>query len=353
VQEFVLARELEIFTGSCSFSYELFSEAVRGVGALVDRFGMAVLPGTTPNQELATAVTLIRDLVRIREQRQVAELGWRPLPTLYQCYYISRNRKSSIIHDQLYGVLGLAGNNLSIKVDYTYPIARLWLDLILKSLEVGDLLPLHHAGLSQGSGINMHMTQSFIPPFEALGIKSALLIGKPAFCAGHGTIAKVEVRDLGLVKIRSIIIDTITNVTLHTKEPKISPDWCGANQKYSQFIMLTCPISPYRIEDSAQILMRTYAGGVVKPVYKDKDKNRDRDSYLEWVAISAQNMYCRVIFSTRKGYIGLGPYGMQEGDEVVIFDGADTPFVLRADKSGYDRWKLVGECYLDGWMYVW
>jgi len=92
VQEFVLARELEISAGSCSFSYELFSEAVHGVGALVDRFGIAVLPGTTPNQELATAVTLIRDLVRIREQRQVAELGGavtHPLPVLL---YLSKSQ---------------------------------------------------------------------------------------------------------------------------------------------------------------------------------------------------------------------------------------------------------------------
>jgi hypothetical protein len=60
----------------------------------------------------------------------------------------------------------------------------------------------------------------------------------------------------------------------------------------------------------------------------------------------------RVFFMTKKGYVGLGPMWTQYRDKVVIFDGAETPFVLwgtaaREDMAG---WKLVGDCYVDGWM---
>ena len=337
VQEFVLARELEIYAGSCSFNYELFREAIRGVGTLVDM------------NLKATTVTLIQDLIRIREQCQVAVLGEGPLPTLYQCCYISRKCKCSIIHDKIYGVLGLAGNDLSIKVEYTYPATRLWLDLVLRSLEGGDLSPLHHAGISQGSGIDTHTTQSFIPPFEALEDKPISLTGKPAFCAGHGTAAKVEVIALGLVKLRGIEIDTVTYVTSRVKEPGISQTGHDIYQIFSQpeELIRIAASSPYITEDFVQVFTRTLTAGAVGLAYKHEDK----DSVFEWGTSFILYTSYRVIFLTRKGYIGLGPYGMQEGDKVVIFDGDSTPFVLRADESEYDRWKLVGECYLDGWMY--
>jgi hypothetical protein len=350
VQEFVLARELKIYAGSCSFSYELFCEAVHGVGTIVDLQKQHSWEDNTQHQhkELTTAVILVRDLIRIREQRQAADLGGGPLPTLYQCCYISRKRKCSIIHDQLYGVLGLAGNDIPIKVDYTYPITQLWIDLILKCLEGGDLSPLHHAGFSQGSGIDTYIIQAFIPPFEALGNKPLPLAGKSAFCAGNSTSAKVEVMEFDLVKIRGITIDIVTQVAFHTEKPKHIQQWCDT-KIFSQFgeWIFTYPTSPYRTEDLMRVIMRTEAAGVLPTDHLDNES----DPTSDWVASHTQHMYNRVFFLTRKGYIGIGPYGMQEGDEVAIFDGDSTPFVLRADESGSDRWKLVGECYLDGWMY--
>jgi hypothetical protein len=72
----------------------------------------------------------------------------------------------------------------------------------------------------------------------------------------------------------------------------------------------------------------------------------------------------RSIFSTTKGYLGLGPKGILQGDEVVVFEGAQTPFVLRriganapevlstpeSVQDTYTIYQVVGECYLHGWM---
>jgi hypothetical protein len=45
------------------------------------------------------------------------------------------------------------------------------------------------------------------------------------------------------------------------------------------------------------------------------------------------------------------PGTMAQLDVVVIFDGSDVPFVIRGTLC-YEcvRWKLVGECYVSGWM---
>lgn len=75
----------------------------------------------------------------------------------------------------------------------------------------------------------------------------------------------------------------------------------------------------------------------------------------------------RSLFTTKSGYIGLGPVSLEPGDAIVFFHGAETPFLLRKvclDKGkgnarsctaddgsrSAERWQLVGDCYLHGFM---
>jgi hypothetical protein len=71
---------------------------------------------------------------------------------------------------------------------------------------------------------------------------------------------------------------------------------------------------------------------------------------------------------TKSGYIGTGPRYAEAGDAVCVFDGAQTPFVLRKidcddfvsdgpplpEQRGFDgdggRWQIIGDCYLHGFM---
>ena len=55
--------------------------------------------------------------------------------------------------------------------------------------------------------------------------------------------------------------------------------------------------------------------------------------------------------------MGLGPPGALEGDQLAVFWGVKTPFLVRRVKGGpsetqsnRERFRLVGECYVDGWM---
>ena len=51
---------------------------------------------------------------------------------------------------------------------------------------------------------------------------------------------------------------------------------------------------------------------------------------------------------TRTGRLGLVPNSAREGEEILVFPGAVTPFVVR--RSGNSR-KLVGDCYIRGLMH--
>lgn len=53
------------------------------------------------------------------------------------------------------------------------------------------------------------------------------------------------------------------------------------------------------------------------------------------------------LFKTAKGYIGLGPPRMEQGDQVCIVFGCKVPLLLR---EVYDAYLLVGDCYVFGMM---
>jgi hypothetical protein len=62
----------------------------------------------------------------------------------------------------------------------------------------------------------------------------------------------------------------------------------------------------------------------------------------------------RALFTTNRGYAGLGPPGMQVGDSIGIIHGGATPFLLRnvaqPDANSGSKYVLVGECYIHGIM---
>ena len=56
------------------------------------------------------------------------------------------------------------------------------------------------------------------------------------------------------------------------------------------------------------------------------------------------------ISSQERRDIGWAPYGTRRGDMIVVFEGGEIPFVIRAVEGRDDCFELVGECYLHGIM---
>jgi hypothetical protein len=57
----------------------------------------------------------------------------------------------------------------------------------------------------------------------------------------------------------------------------------------------------------------------------------------------------RMLFVTRRGYMGLAPWNARVGDLVTVLDGGKTPFLLRLLPAGA-IYSLVGESYVHGIM---
>ncbi|PGH11902.1 hypothetical protein AJ79_04594 [Helicocarpus griseus UAMH5409] len=84
------------------------------------------------------------------------------------------------------------------------------------------------------------------------------------------------------------------------------------------------------------------------------DVTEKKEPYLRELR---RTLYNRAFFTTKKGYMGIGPKGktrVKVGDTVAVLGGGFTPFVLREVDGGGDGGKgcytLVGETYIHGMM---
>ena len=75
------------------------------------------------------------------------------------------------------------------------------------------------------------------------------------------------------------------------------------------------------------------------------EASRERDVYIAQVRFSIRG---RPLLTTDDGHIGLAPIAAKPGDKVCVLLGCQTPLILRPCGDGY--YKVVGECYIDGFM---
>lgn len=69
---------------------------------------------------------------------------------------------------------------------------------------------------------------------------------------------------------------------------------------------------------------------------------------IKYANIAYSKLFRRRPFRTAKGYIGLGPLRVCEGDSIWILPGADVPFVFRP--TGHGSFTVIGEAYVHGIM---
>ena len=63
---------------------------------------------------------------------------------------------------------------------------------------------------------------------------------------------------------------------------------------------------------------------------------------------SAMHADDRRAFSSRNGFLGLGPKRAEPGDMICIFMGGQTPYIIRRGEGG--RYRLIGDAYVHGIM---
>lgn len=131
-------------------------------------------------------------------------------------------------------------------------------------------------------------------------------------------------------------------------------DWSRCAVNVLRSALSTYRFGPYKSEPLCRVLARiidSYPGSGL--AYKGRFACRMMDAMLTLQA--QRRLRGRSLFWTRRGYIGMGSGCFKLGDQLVIFDGDATPFLLR-EQTGTDDaskavYKIVSDCYVHGWMY--
>jgi hypothetical protein len=102
------------------------------------------------------------------------------------------------------------------------------------------------------------------------------------------------------------------------------------------------------------------------------DEEADEKMMADWVAERADGLdersrdyanavgsatWGRRVFQSKRGFIGLGPKGVREGDWVVVLPGGEVPFLVREavdvedpEAKGRTSYRVVGDGYVHGAM---
>jgi hypothetical protein len=357
VQEFVLARNVQLVLANTVVPLELFQIAL---GIMND---MIRVPGFVPDilyrpkdwlSRLISAVTHIHQLFAYREVRlSQSDLDetQHDVSLAFCIAYLASGRLCEDPRDRLYAMLAMANDDLGIQPDYTVSVATLANNFAIRSLLNGELLVLHMGGIRYDKEAG---NSSFAPDLSTRSLATRPLNHPElGFSASTGNPTKIESINDHTIKIAGVPVGAITdcfNDTLIKIWGDIYNPLGGFYPNRDLAIWKSRiareSLVTYNLSSWFDVFPWLVKLEVISPLFKSGTERPHE--------ISLQYLNNRYVFQTQQGYLGIGPMGMKPDDQVVIFDGGATPFIIRKMRTeeggSSDKWQLVGDCYLLGWM---
>ncbi|KAH3944332.1 hypothetical protein HBI56_162860 [Parastagonospora nodorum] len=387
VQEYILARDIQWNVTEGELSAGLMKDAVESLQSIIHE-DWIWSEGDLEN--LRVAGRRIHQLFSWRHKRLSGGQTGQDIQisSLASCLFqISAGRECNDPRDKLYALLAIVENHLLIKPDYTLSVSAVFADFAIRSLLKGDLTLLHASGLNP----EIENGSSPLVPWTTNWdyVTNPLDIPQLRFSAAIMFPVKVNTFAANMVSIRGVRVDAVRLSVVANQmssssyphywgfvrqflsnliQPKIdlsmvedqrrSSYYTPGYLNFANWFMFNRnqpnmgPISPYTNQDLRTTFwllttLETETSHSLKPAAANRARYPPtRPMQERWQKDCS-------IFMTEQGYLGYGPFWKKPNDQVVIFDGAVNPVLLRkaATKDGMDHWHLVGECYLLGWMH--
>ncbi|UPX12207.1 uncharacterized protein EKO05_0002770 [Ascochyta rabiei] len=385
VQEYVLPQHASYQLGPLSVSANHLETVVKRIGTYMD--------GDKRLHDQWKSICLLFEYRELVQKR-----GWNeadPRLTLVRTFLdLTRQRLCKDSRDRIYSVLGIYGD-VEFVPDYTLPPQRVYKDFVSKTLEAGDFSILHECCI----GITNADEQSYVPFFgqsrsQTKYIPFADPLGA-TYSAGLHQQPRVNVDQGKYISIQGFHIDTVQQKLDLSEDCDINLDSAGLvinspspNSELEELPLhgtwgaIYQTIMNHLITDTDEALRwrKDYEENRLSPQFAKapyphnslfevlvRAIRTDLNADYDWVSTKGQIrtdahlhrsrrkiLAERSLFWTDKGYIGLGTCHLQAGDEVVVFSGDTTPFLLRkeAHNNGPDVvYSIVSDCYACGWMY--
>jgi hypothetical protein len=272
---------------------------------------------------------------------------------------LSRGRKCKDPRDHLYAMLALAKDKLDITPDYTLSLSSLLNDFALRSLNTGEPSVLHASGIRPNHGVNLASWAPSVADWDTMTLP--LNASELQFSAATNCSTMMTTISTTAMSIRGTRVDKISRITRPPGRYNIHQFHVWLGRHYT----VTEPDKIWRVDELgypypfvSHAFDQIRIMGVYEPLCYLETHDFYRsifkyDHHARHVIVKPYLQH-RKMFETSQGYLGIGPFWMEPDDQVVTFDGGATPYILRKvvteDGNGDERWQLVGDCFLLGWM---
>jgi hypothetical protein len=310
-------------------------------------------------------------------------------PTVYDpaiLLALGRQCDNSDDRDSIYGFLGLMGQNFrrKIKPDYKLSTAEVYQDAAIQlALCSNSLIFL---SLSRYSAKNVRWLPTWVPSWQPLGTLEALewdaktgtLVGQISFSACGENTLEFQVVDGRILKVSGVKLDHVLSEGISRRSEVLSggEEIVVMQREWRRLCGLNMHNRPNYVAGgkATNAFWRTLVNDMLTEedlVSRRRCQKEDYKTYQTWVeelgdsntpyweSVHARNYNSgfksaclgRRFFVSKKGYFGVGPAELEEGDEIYILAGGSVPFVLRpSPESQPNTFELVGDCYVHGVM---
>jgi len=281
--------------------------------------------------------------------------------SLLQFLHATRQCKSSDPRDKVYALLAMTPerDEAAIAPDYTRSPREVF-------LSVARFLLTHHNNLDvlchcQGTSHSYNLP-SWVPDWSAGRVSRAISLGYIAsrpYSADGGRPASIAFENPETLALEGRLIDAVS---------KVGPIYYEGAQPTTTLRQWNAMLQDAIPDPTSQSARSSFLETVMAyptshvpnpferfyPAWRstmlDGEVLESMDLASATVIQNFVSKYChgRCFFITEKGYIGIGPAELTPSHEVAVLMGGQVPFVL--SKLGGDRYKLIGECYVHGFM---
>jgi hypothetical protein len=325
--------------------------------------------------------------VRIETMAMFSERG--SYPTVYNpatILALGRRCHNSDDRDSIYGFLGLMSQNFQrkIKPDYKLSTPEVYLDAAIQLAVCSNSLIF--LSLTRYSAKNVRWLPTWVPSWQPLGtleaeewdVRTGNLVGHQFFSACGKNTLEFQVVDGRILKVSGVKLDHVLSdgiagcheVSFGKKESLVMQrKWrrlCGLNMRNrSNYVAGGKATNAFWRTLVHDMLVREDLATIRRcqtedyKVYRTWVKELGDSDAPYWKSLHAQYYHSgfreaclgRRFFITKKGYFGIGPAELEEGDEIYILAGGKVPLVLRpSPESQPNTFELVGDCYVHGVM---
>lgn len=334
IQEIFSAQSTSLHCGSKAVDWE----ALCALYALLDEYSNYEPEGSA---EFISRGNRLRALNDARSRKSVLlNGGEQRLDTLLVKH---RNAAASDPRDKVYAILEMASDRhrYNIIVDYGIPVGILYTQVIQCYIKIyGDLF----LALPRVVRCSSHHLPSWVPDWNIRPIFSSWddvfplqIKGDSSYQYSVSAICQAQVRfspNTELMYSMGWRLDTVHSRFSDPYFPAFFHE-TAITRKKKKFILFDYSLlrfaKPRRpVEDLAQALVDTYATD--HPIIKYTEINKAYTSH----------------FTTKYGFVGLGPCEMEDSDVICILRGCSFPFILRKNGEAY---QIFASCYIAGFEY--